>query len=202
MNLVFKINEELATISVTATELLSVTKTITGLIRAPEFTQAFSAIIAEVNQSYGVVVDSFLPFFKLDAEEKFVQLFDDTYDTFKANYLMAVSKPRKYCDNVYDAYVEMQQMKEAKTTFPILKSSFARLNTLYDKWISNDSFLSMSIDGAIKMKQRLLTEIAETKIRDSEDAYLLFSSAFDDFRSYIDLIQSKSDSITQNISGK
>ncbi len=201
MSFVFKINEELASVAVTATELYSVTHTITRLIRSPEFVQAFGEIIAEINQSYGVVVASFTPFLELDNEDTFIQSFDDKYKTFKDSYLMEVSKPRRYCDNVYDAYIEMQQMKEAKTSFPMLKDNFSRLDSLYDKWINNDAFLSMSIDGAVKLKNRLLTEIAELKKRDEEDAYMVFSSAFNDFRDYVELIRRKSEGIEQLVGG-
>jgi hypothetical protein len=193
MSFVFKINEELARVAITATELHSVTRTISHFIKSPEFVQAFRNIIAEINKSYVVVTDSFLPFYQLDSEEKFSQLFDEKHDAFSNNYLMEVSKPRKYCDNVYDDYIAMRQMKEAQTTFPLLKESFARLDVLYDKWINNDVFLAMSIDGAIKLKNRLLNDIATMKARDTEDAYFLFSSAFDDFHDYVDLIKNRSE---------
>lgn len=195
MSFVFKINEELAAIAVTATELLSVTKTITGLIKNDAVVQQFKEIVAEINQSYGVVSDSFAAFNTLDNEQVFAQLFDEQHQNFKDQYLWEASKPRKYCDNVYDAYINLQQTKEAKSSFPILKRSFTRLDTLYDKWITNDALLAMSIDGVLKLKNRLLNEIAEIKKKDPEDAYLIFSSAFDDFRDYLVIIQQKSESV-------
>ena len=109
---------------------------------------------------------------------------------------MEVSKPRRYCDNVYDAYIKMQQTKEAKTGFPVLKRSFSRLDIFYDKWITNDALLAMSIDGVLKLKNRLLTEVAEIKHKDAEDAYFVFSSAFEDFRDFLTLIQNKSESVS------
>ena len=197
MSLVFKINEELATITVTATELLSVSKTIAGLIKAPEFSRRFAEIISEINKSYAVVNDSFAPFCELDSEEKFARQFDEKLAAFKGGYLMDVSKPRRYCDNVYDAYIAMQQTQEAKTTFPMLKRSFSRLDTLYDKWISNDAFLPMSIDGVLKLKNRLLNEIAEMKRKNVEDAYIIFSAAFEDFHDYLTIINNKSTSVSR-----
>ena len=197
MGFVFKINEELAAITVTATELLSVTRSITGLIKDADFLQRFSEIIAEINKSYGVVIDSFSPFYEIGNEARFTQLFDEKHETFKSHYLMEVSKPRRYCDNVYDAYIKMQQTKEAKSSYPVLKRSFSRLDALYDKWITNDALLAMSIDGALKLKNRLLNEISEIKKKDAELAYIVFSSAFDDFRDYLALIQTKSDSVSR-----
>ena len=75
-------------------------------------------------------------------------------------------------------------------------SCFSRLDTLYDKWITNDAQLAMSIDGVLKLKNRLLNEIAEIKQKDAELAYIVFSSAFDDFRDYLTLIQTKSDRVS------
>ena len=199
MGFVFKINEELAAIAVTATELLSISRTITGLIKSSAFGQCFSDIVSEINQSYGVVIESFAPFYELDSEEAFIRLFDKKYDSFKGRYLMDVSKPRRYCDNVYDAYIQMQQTKEAKTSFPILKHNFSRLDMFYDKWITNDNLLAMSIDGVLKLQNRLLNEIAEIKQKDAEDAYAVFSSAFDDFRDYLMLIQTKSEEIASKV---
>lgn len=199
MGLVFEINEDLALVAVTATELLSVTETITGLIRNESFLQQFKPIIAEINRSYGVVLDSFAPFQELDNEETFVEHFDEKHAAFKGGYLMDVSKPRKYCDNVYDAYIAMQQTKEAKTSFPVLRQTFARLDRFYDKWITNDAMLAMCIDGALKLKNRLLNEIAEINAKDSEDGYRLFASAFDDFGGFLELIRAKRDRVAQRV---
>ena len=196
MGFVFKINEELAAIGVTATELLSISRTITGLTKNTAFYPQFGEIVAEINLSYGVLIDSFSPFYELDSEEKFAQQFDEKHETFKASFLMDVSKPRKYCDNVYDAYIKMQQTKEAKSSFPMLKRSFSRLDTFYDKWITNDALLAMNIDSALRLQNRLLNEIGEIKAKDAELAFLVFSSALDDFRDYLTLIQNKSERVS------
>ena len=200
MGFVFKINEELATITVTATELASITSTITMFIKDASFRRRIHDIVSQINLSYAVVVESFAPFYQLKSEEAFTRHFDEKFTVFKNRYLMDVSKPRRYCDNVYDAYIQMRQTKEAKTGFPVLKRSFSRLDGFYDKWISNDCLLGMSIDGALKLKNRLLSEIAEVKHKDPEDAYLVFSSAFDDFHDYVELIKTKSESVHRIIS--
>ncbi len=192
MGFEFKINEELAAITVTSTELLSITRSITGLVKNVAFSEQFGDIVAEINQSYAVVNDSFDPFYTLGNETAFIQSFDEKYELFKGCYLMDVSKPRRYCDNVYDAYIHLQQTKEAKSRFPLLKRTFERLDAFYDKWITNDNLLAMSIDGALKLQNRLLNEIAEMKQKDVEDAYIIFSSAFEDFKEYLSLIQSNS----------
>ncbi len=199
---IFKMDQQLAVITVTATELLSVTQTITRFIKASEFAKAFSEIIAEINKSYSVLTDSFAPFYELDSEEKFLQWFDEKYSAFKVSYPRDISKPRKYCDSVYDAYIAMKQMKEAKTSFPLIKENFTRLDVLYDKWITNDACLAMEIDGVLKSKSRLLSDIAEMKEKDPEDAYIIFSSAFDDFHDYITFIENKSQRIAGLVKGE
>ncbi|WP_455366821.1 hypothetical protein [Kaarinaea lacus] len=191
----FKINEELAAIAVTATELLSISRNITSVVKNNAFIEQFCGIIAEINQSYAVVSDSFAPFYTLDSETAFIQSFDEKYEVFKGRYLLDVSKPRRYCDNVYDAYIHLQKTKEARSGFPLLKRNFERLDTFYDKWITNDNLLAMSIDGALKLQNRLLNEIAEIKQKDVEDAYIIFSSAFKDFREYLSLIQTNSNEV-------
>lgn len=196
MGFVFKINEELASIAVTASELLSVTQTITGMIKNEAFVQLFSGFIREINKSYDVVIESFAPFYGLDSEEKFVRHFDEIHQTFKDRYLLDVSKPRKYFDNVYDVYIELQHTKEVKTGFPILKNSFSRLDAFYDKWITNDAYLAINIDGALKLQNRLLNEISELNKKDVEHAFINLSSAFDDFRDFVTLIKNKSDRVS------
>lgn len=195
MSLVFEINQELASVSVTATELLSITRAVTELIKNQSFRTAFNDIVAEINQSYGVVEESFLPFHEIDNEERFARLFPERHAAFKGRYLLDVSKPRKYCDNVYDAYLQMRQTKQAKSSFPPLQQTFARLDGFYDKWITNDAFLAMSIDGALKLESRLLNEVAEFNKKDTEHAYDVFASAFDDFADYVALIQAKREAI-------
>jgi len=199
MGFVFKINEELAAIAVTSTELLSISRSFTSLVRNNAFVAQFNEIVAEINKSYSVVSDSFNPFYALASEKEFTQRFDTLHEAFNGRYLMEASKPRRYCDNVYDAYIQLQQTKEAKSGFPLLKRNFQRLDSFYDKWITNDNLLAMSIDGVLKLQNRLLNEIAEIKQKDTEDAYIIFSSAFDDFRDYLTLIQIKSVRVSGNV---
>jgi hypothetical protein len=199
MNFIFNINEELASIAVTSTELCSVTASITHQVKNKDFINLFSKIILEINKSYSVIDNSFSPFSNLNNEEKFVAEFNSLHTEFKNNYLLEISKPRKYCDNVYESYVELLQTKEAKTSFPLIKQSFMRLNKLYDKWVDNDCYLGMSIDRAIKLQNNLLNEIAGQKEKDPEDAYILFNIAFNDFDDYLNIIKNNSQKITENL---
>lgn len=192
MSSVFRINEELSSITVTATELLSICKSFSSTVKNEEFTELFNSIVSEVNQCYGVVTGSFAPFFELDCEQSFIEEFDQRHQTFRDNYLLDVSKPRKYCDNVYDSYIQLQHTKEAKSSYPALKRNFQRLDKLYDKWISNDNFLGLSIDAVLKQKNLLLTQIAELKKKDAEESWQVFYQSFDDFCPYLNFISGKS----------
>lgn len=197
MNFVFRINEDLAGVSVSAIELLSVTRALSKTIPNKDTRSLLHRIIAEINKSFGVVHDSFAPFYQIDSEAVFMEKFDQCLEDFKSNYLLDVSKPRKFCDNVYDNYIQLQHCKEFKSSFPILKRNFERLETHYDKWISNDNFLGLAIDGVLKQKNLLLSHIAERKPKDEEDAWLIFQSAFEDFRCLLDCIEENSKAIAE-----
>jgi hypothetical protein len=80
-------------------------------------------------------------------------------------------------------------MREAKTSFPLLKRTFGRLAELTDKWIANDYWLAMSIDTLYKMLPRLLTEIAELKQKNPGDAWLVYRAAVSDFDIHLALIR-------------
>lgn len=197
MSFVFKINEELSATSVTAIELISITRTFHSLIKDAEFTALFDSIVATINQSYQVVDQLMSPFLQLDDEASFTQHFDQVLADFKEHYLFDVSKPRRYCDNVYDDYIKLQHSKQAKSGFPLLRRTFARLDGFYDKWITNDNLLAMSIDNAIKLYNRHLSEIAEIKQYDAEDAFVIHHSANEDLSVYTRLIQSKYEQLVE-----
>ena len=188
MSFEFKITEELSIIPVTAAELLSIARSYQHFVKSPESLLLFNAIIYEISKSYGVVVDILSPFLELDNEDRFSQQFDEQFRQFKESYLFDISKPRRFCDNVYDDYNTLLQSKEAKSKFPMLKRLFTRLDVIYDKWITNDNLLAMSIDNCVKLYNRHLTDIAELKKRDPEDAYLIHQAANDVFIDFVTLI--------------
>jgi len=194
MSKVFKINEELANIAVISTELYSSSKSILNYTKNDNFNRLFEKIIIEINKAYTVIDNSFSPFYQIDNEQELIDSFDHLYKSFSENYLMEISKPRKFFDNIYEDFLELQQCKEAKSKFPMLKYHFDRFVTLYDKQIDNDAYLAMSIDRVIKLQNVLLKEIAELKSKDTEDALLVLSFSFADFSDYLN--------ITKNNNGK
>jgi len=195
MSDIFRINEELAAVAVTSTELHSISNTVHHYLKKSDFIRDFGNIICEINKSYFVLTESFSDFYTINSEDIFSNAFNATHQAFKDAYLLEINKPRKYCDNVYELYREMLLRKEAKTSFPPLKNNFTRLNNLYEKWIDNDAYLAMSIDRVLKLKNNWLTEIYEMKKIDEEDAYLIFRSSLNDFFHYLNITENNATKI-------
>ena len=183
--------EELATVSMTLTELLAITRNIRNEIKDPAFTELFSHMVDTLAQSYDVVISNFNTFYKIEDEEGFSREFDALYAAYAEAYLKEISKPRTYAERAYEDHLELKRMKQSKTSFPLLKRTFLRLDELIDKWADNDVWLAMSIDNMFKRLNHLLKEIADIKQKDVSDAYVIYNSAMIDFKSYIDLISDK-----------
>lgn len=183
--------EELASISVTLTELTSITSIINREIRKNDFAQLFNKMIRELAMSYDVVTENLAPFAGIDSESSFIADYDGLHAAYSACYLKEVSKPRLYADNAYEDYLVLKTFKESKTSFPLLKRTFTRLDQFVDKWVTNDAWLAMNIDNLFKRLQQLLNEIAEMKKKDPADAWLIHHAAFCDFSAYLALISDK-----------
>lgn len=184
--------EELANISMTLTELSAITSIINSEIKNEVFSTLFNKIVSDIDKCYETVIINIQPFIALNSEENFVNEYDQLQGVYTASYLIEVGKPRVYVENAYEAYLELKMLKESKTQFPILKRTFKRLDELIDKWITNDAWLAMYIDNLFKRLQSLLTEIAELKKKDPNDAYLIYNSAFTNFEPYFELLKKKS----------
>ena len=180
--------EELAMVSMTLTELLSIGRIVSTEIKDPSFTTQFRLMVDTLAQSYDVVSENLLAFSQLDSEERFGNEFDALHENYTASYLKEISKPRSYAEAAYEAHLELKRMKQSKTSFPLLKRTFLRLDELIDKWADNDVWLAMSIDNMFKRLNHLFNEVAELKKKDVSDAYMIFHSAMICFKDYIDLI--------------
>lgn len=191
MNIEFVVNKELANISVTLTEFSRVTQIINSEVSSEAFSPLFNTMMSRVAQSYDVVIDALAPFTELESEEAFNTGYDACVARYKESYLMAISKARALTVDAYEDYEHLKCTREAKTRFPLLKRSFIRLETLADKWIANDYWLAMSIDTLFKMWPRLLQEISELKLKDPEDAYLIYSAAIGDLGVYLGVVQAQ-----------
>ena len=166
--------EELASISMTLTELLSITRIINGEIKNEEFSLQFNGMVNTLAKSYDVVISNLMDFSKIQNEESFNNKFETHHSAYTDSYLNEISKPRTYAEQAYEAHLELKRMKQSKTSFPLLKRTFIRLDELIDKWVDNDVWLAMYIDNMFKRFNQLLNEVAEIKKNDVSDAYIIY----------------------------
>lgn len=185
------ITEELASASVTLCEISAITKVVNAEIKNESFITPFNTMIVEITKCYEVITTNLTPFCAIDSEQAFVEKFDTLNSAYRDCYLKEISKPRIYSDEAYEQYLVLQSMKECKTSFPLLKRTFTRLDEFVDKWITNDAWLAMGIDNLFKRLPRLFNEISELKQKDTSDAFVIYQSAFDEFKVYLDLISKK-----------
>lgn len=195
MSTEFILNKELANIGMTLTEFSRIARIINAEISRGDFSDLFNTMMGRMARSYDVVIDTLQPLTGIDSENAFQADYDTCVDSYKANYLMAISKARALTVDAYDDYEHLKCMREAKTRFPLLKRTFTRLETLADKWIANDYWLAMSIDTLFKMLPRLLQEISELKPRDPEDAYLIYSAALSDMAVHLAVIRQQNEGL-------
>lgn len=189
MGIELDIVEELASISVTLTELSSIAKIINGEIKNAEFDKRFNKMVTDLAKSYDIVTANLIPLSEFDSETSLIDNFDEYHAAYTACYLKEISKPRAYADAAYEEYLVLRTQKESKTSFPLLKRTFERLDKFVDKWVTNDAWLAMSIDNLFKRLQTLLNEIATLKKKDPADAFLIYHAAFHDFAPYLGLIR-------------
>lgn len=193
MGIELDITKELATISATLTELSSLTTIISSHIKNSDFNQRFNKMVDDIAKSYDVVSANLLPLSGLASEAEFTEAFDARHAAYTECYLKEISKPRSYGDDAYEEYLLLKTLKECKTSFPLLKKTFERLDGFVDKWITNDAWLAMSIDTLFKRLQSLLNEIAAFKKKDPEDAFAIYSTTFSGLNDYLTLIKQKRD---------
>jgi hypothetical protein len=187
------ITRELATISATLMELAAVANMVNTEMGDSDFTRRFNKIIDDIGNSYDTVTANLLPLAEFTSEEAFNNGFDARHAAYSACYLTEISRPRSSWEDAYEEYQVLQNAKEFKTSFPLLKRSFERFKQFIDKWVDNDAWLAMSVDNLFKRLQALLNEIATLKHKDPSDAYVIYRAAFDGFSPYLQMMQDGQD---------
>lgn len=180
--------QELASINVALTELSTLAQIINGEIRGGEFHTRFHNIIVNISKCFDVVTTNLHVLSEIDSEVALIEKFDQFHASYTESYLKEISKPRIYSDDAYEEYVLLRLQKEIKTGYPLLKRTFERLDKFIDKWITNDAWLAMAIDNLFKRLQTLFNEIAALKLKDPEEAFIIYSSALQAFKPYFDLV--------------
>lgn len=189
MGLELNIAKELANICVTVTELRSIETIILSEIKNEDFTRQFQSVTENLVRCYDIVVDNLSPLAELNSENAFVSHFDDYLAHYKNNYLQWTGQPRNFSEQAYENYLVLQTYKQTKTSYPLLKTAFARFDEFIDKWVTNDAWLAMSIENLLKILPRQLAETAKTKQQAVEDAFLLHTAVFSAIAPYLSLIQ-------------
>lgn len=187
MGIELDIDQELAGISVALTETLAISNIVLQEIGNIEFKERYHTITDNIAKCGDVVLSNLQPFLKLDSEADFIENFDTLHSDYTACYLKEISKPREYSDQAYEEYLLLRTLKDCKTSYPLLKRTFERLDKFIDKWITNDAWLAMGIDNLFKRLQALFNEIALAKKKDPVDAFTLYLGAFHAFSPYLKL---------------
>jgi len=189
MGVELNIVRELATVSVTASELAAIENLIKGELNKPAFIEQFDKMAGAIGECYGVTAAKIQPWLEITDETEFCEKFDSAHTDFKATYLSITNQPRVASEQAYIQYMVLREYKETQTAYPLLKRTFERLDEFIDKWITNDAWLAMSIENLLKMLHRFLNEIAELKQKDPTDAFTVFRVVMVALRPYYVLLE-------------
>ncbi|MDT4288087.1 hypothetical protein RO575_00785 [Methylomonas sp. MO1] len=189
MGVELKIVRELATVCVTASELVAIENLIKGELAKPAFIEQFDKMANSIKECYGVSTASLQTWLAMTTETEFCEKFDAAYAHHKATYLSITNRPRVASERAYLDYMLLREFKETQTAYPLLKLTFARLDEFIDKWITNDAWLAMSIENLVKMLYRFLTEVAELKQKDPTDAFTIYQTLMAALRPYCALLE-------------
>ena len=193
----FTICKEVASIGVTAGELIAIHQTIVREIGSPVFLGRMEQIREHLLACYRIPLEALHPLLDLDTPERFAQQFDAVVAHYRENYLQYASRPRRFVDQAYEQYLELSMSREASTSYPLLKRTFDRFFQYIDKWINNDSWLIMSMDTLFKMMQRFLAEIVEMKAKDVDDAWWIYQGMLTNLRPFIAIVSDHCDMLAQ-----
>jgi len=189
MGVELNIVRELATVSVTASELAAIENLIKGELNKPAFIEQFDKMAGAIGECYGVTAAKIQPWLEITDETEFCEKFDSAHTDFKATYLSITNQPRVASEQAYIEYMVLREYQETKTAYPLLKRTFERLDEFIDKWITNDAWLAMSIENLLKMLHRFLNEVAELKQKDPTDAFTVFRVVMVALRPYYALLE-------------
>lgn len=185
----FKLVKDLATISATAAELAAVNRLITREIDSQDFLSEYNDLLLDITDTYLGLDNILQPLLAIDSQVVFDQRFLEVVAWYRDNYQPALSQPRVNAENTFQKYLQFRKRRETKTSYPLLKSAFARLHYFIDKWIDNDIWLALTIDALLKTFNRLLSELAEAASKDPEQAFAVFTSLTGSLTPYLAIIQ-------------
>ena len=165
---------ELAKVAATQCEWQAIAAILNQHIRDTEFVEQYRRMSAELAQCYRFVESILTPFVALATPEQFERAFMQLHDDYQKSYLLEASKPRHAVDRAYEVCLGLLQRKEFKTNYPLLKRTFDRLDYFVDKYVTNDTWLVMSIETVLKRLSRFLYEVADLYKGDREEAFQVY----------------------------
>lgn len=191
----FKVLKDIATISATISELAAVNRMIRTEIDSPDFLQEYDSLIEDILNTYQCVENILQPLIDLRAPTSFKENFISLFQWYSESYQPALSEPRINAELTFQKYLQFCKRRETKTGYPPLKKAFSRLHEFVDKWIDNDIWLAMTIDGLLKVLYRLLGEVIELNTRDSDAAFNYYTSFVAGLSAYLTIIRQMRDQI-------
>lgn len=185
--------KDIATITMTATEVASVLTTLAGSIRKPGFQAELGSLTEDIEASYRVVLENLAPFMGINTQAEFDAQFAQQAASYGERYLMEISRPRELAENTFQKNLQFWKIKETKTSFPLFKLTFQRLREFIDKWIDNDIWLAMTIDSLFKNHHRLLGQVSQLAQQDNEQGFLYFRSSILAMQPLVSALEAEAD---------
>lgn len=181
--------KELASIASLRLEWSDISSSILDQISGSGFVSQYQLMDEHVLAVFSGLVGPLAAFLELSDEADFYSRFDQVAIQYQESFLNEAGKPRFDADAAYEAFIPIQQSKEFSTGYPFLKQAFDRLDFVIDKYVTNDSWLLMSIDTVFKRYSRWLNDVAQLKKMDQEDAWRVYQGVVSSMRPFIQLIE-------------
>ncbi len=185
----FKALKECATVTATLQELAGINAIICEEIPMPGFRSEYDSLLLDIVNTYQVVVDILQPLMMLNQRDSFVSSFEDIAQWYADHYQRALSQPRINAEFTFEKYLQFRKRKEVNTSYPLLKACFGRLHDFIDKWIDNDIWLAMSIDTMLKMVNLVISDLADIRKRDRDEAFMLAQDSIGKLAPYLAMIE-------------
>lgn len=180
--------KDLAVVTATRQEWQGIAAAINHYMSANDFIVPFNRMVSELEMVFTFLQSRLQPYLALTEQEIFDTQFDPLNQQYQETYLDSVSKPRHAADACYEAYLLLVPMREMKTGYPPVRHVLARLDYMVDKYVTNDAWLVMHIDAAIRRLSKFFNEVAALKKVDSEDAFGIYHSLMERIRLYLGLL--------------
>jgi len=178
----FEIAYGLATFKVTLGEFLAVAQEIAGITKHKETRQALKDAISNIRKSSDTAVDVFTPLYALADEADFAKNFRTLHASFKNAYLKSAGEIRTSCTIAKQYLDALLKKKEWFANIPLLERSYARLETVCDRWFFQDITLARQMDSFLDQIDNLYTDISDIAQTDGSAAFSALRSCLQQYQ--------------------